>query len=122
MSYQKFGYGLYLVQLKHSKEAVGICGLLKREYLDAPDIGYAFLERYRNQGLATESISAVLDYYKRTSQFNTILAMVSEENDVSVRILKKFGFSFKDKIDVDGRNDTSHLYELSLTHYEKKVF
>ena len=33
-SYEKFGFGLYGVERKESAELIGICGVLKREYLD----------------------------------------------------------------------------------------
>lgn len=41
-SYKKWGFGLYLVELKASNIALGICGLLKREELESPDLGFAF--------------------------------------------------------------------------------
>src|SRR6267143_4416316 len=37
-SYEKFGFGLYLAELRDSGIPIGICGLLKRESLDDPDI------------------------------------------------------------------------------------
>ena len=45
-SYRKFGFGLYLVELKDSGAPIGICGLLKRDWLEDVDIGFAFLQRY----------------------------------------------------------------------------
>src|ERR1700756_494731 len=43
-SYAKFGFGLYLVTLQETGEAIGICGLLKRDSLEDVDIGFAFLK------------------------------------------------------------------------------
>src|SRR4051812_36511329 len=36
-SYRENGFGLYLAELKHNKIPIGMCGLLKRDYLESPD-------------------------------------------------------------------------------------
>ena len=41
-SYQRFGFGLYLVLLKESGTPIGMCGLLKRDSLPDVDVGYAY--------------------------------------------------------------------------------
>src|SRR6478736_1770076 len=45
-NYERFGFGFYRVTMKQPETAIGICGLVKRETLDDPDIGFAILERY----------------------------------------------------------------------------
>jgi ribosomal-protein-alanine N-acetyltransferase len=45
-SYEQNGFGLYLVELKQLAIPIGICGPLKRETLEHPDIGFAFLPRF----------------------------------------------------------------------------
>jgi ribosomal-protein-alanine N-acetyltransferase len=45
-SYAEFGFGLYLVELKETGAAIGICGLLKRDSPEDVDIGFAFLEKF----------------------------------------------------------------------------
>ena len=45
-SYEKNGFGLYLVELKDSGQSIGMCGLIKRDGLEDVDIGYAFLPRF----------------------------------------------------------------------------
>ena len=42
-SYAKNGFGLLAVTLNETGEAIGMCGLIKREALEDVDIGYAFL-------------------------------------------------------------------------------
>src|SRR5579863_594049 len=44
-SYARNGFGLYAACLRTGKP-IGICGLVKRDGLDAPDVGFAFLSRY----------------------------------------------------------------------------
>src|ERR1043166_3210050 len=57
-SYEKFGYGLYATELKDGSVPIGMCGILKRDTLPHPDIGFAFLPRYWNKGYAFESAAA----------------------------------------------------------------
>src|SRR6516165_5142331 len=61
-SYSSHGYGLYLVLQKEGAIPVGMCGLLKRENLDDPDIGFAFLPRFTGKGYAFEIASGTLRY------------------------------------------------------------
>jgi ribosomal-protein-alanine N-acetyltransferase len=58
--YERFGYGLYLVESKDAGEPLGICGFVKRDSLDCPDLGFAFLERFWNRGYASEAARAAL--------------------------------------------------------------
>ena len=60
-SYAAHGHGLWRVGLRDAADTpIGMCGLLRRDWLDAPDIGYAFLPAARGQGLAQEAADAVM--------------------------------------------------------------
>ena len=59
--YARLGFGLYLVELKGTDTALGICGLIKRDWLEDVDLGFAFLARFRGNGYACEAASATLD-------------------------------------------------------------
>ena len=41
--FETYGFSLFKVMLKSTAEPIGLCGLLKRSFLDDPDIGFAFL-------------------------------------------------------------------------------
>jgi len=45
-SYERNGFGLWIVEPKHSAVPLGICGLVKRDTLPEPDIGFAFLPEF----------------------------------------------------------------------------
>lgn len=94
-SYERFGYGLNMVELKDSGESIGMCGLVRRETLDDADIGYAFLERYWSNGYARESAEAILNHARETLGLNRIVAIVTPKNVSSIRLLKKIGLTFE---------------------------
>jgi RimJ/RimL family protein N-acetyltransferase len=93
-SYQVNGFGLNLVQLKASHTPIGICGVLKRDTLPDPDIGFAFLPAYWNQGYALEAATAVLTHARETLSLERILAITSPDNEASEKLLGKIGLRF----------------------------
>ena len=99
-SYERYGYGLWLVELKASGVPVGMCGLLKRETLPDVDIGFAFLPAHRSQGYALESASAVLDYARTEFGLKRIVAITDADNAGSIRVLEKIGMRFERMITV----------------------
>ena len=93
-SYERHGFGLWLVELKASKTPIGICGLLKRDTLSDVDIGFALLPQYRAQGYAFESAAAVMDYASNILGLKRVVAITSNANVGSIRVLEKIGLSF----------------------------
>lgn len=91
--YEKYGYGPYLVSLKTTREPIGSAGLYKRNNLDYPDIGFAFLSKYFNQGFAYESASAVLKFASEKLRIYKVFGFTLEENKESIKLLKKLGLS-----------------------------
>lgn len=88
-SYARHGHGLMAVALRETGEAIGMCGLLKREHLDHPDLGYAFLPQGWGRGYAFEAAQAVMGGAK----LGRVLALVSPGNGPSIRLLEKLGFA-----------------------------
>ena len=93
-SYERLGFGLYLVESKERSESMGICGLLKRETLEHVDLGFAFLPRFWSLGYAFESASAVLAHARDTCGLGRIVAIASQDNAASHRLLVRLGFRF----------------------------
>jgi [ribosomal protein S5]-alanine N-acetyltransferase len=93
-SYRENGFGLWLVELKHDKAPIGMCGLLKREYLEDPDIGFAFLPESIGKGYAFEIVNATMNYAKDTLNILRVLAMTMPSNKSSIRLLEKTGLKF----------------------------
>ena len=94
-SYERFGFGLYRVELRESGEPIGMCGLLKRDALPDVDVGFAFLPRFWSKGYAFESASAVLAHARDALGRGRILAITTPDNVASIRLLEKLGFRFE---------------------------
>ncbi|MFN8487098.1 MAG: GNAT family N-acetyltransferase [Caldilineaceae bacterium] len=94
-SYQRHGFGLYLVEEKSNGASLGICGLIKRDTLPDVDIGYAFLPEFWLRGYAFEAAAAVMNYGKAVLKLNRIVAIVTPDNARSIRVLNKLGLSFE---------------------------
>lgn len=87
-----------VVTLDDTETAIGLVTLIKRNYLDHPDIGFAFLSAYNKQGYAFEATKEVLNDLLNSAEHSTILATTIKENSSSIQLLKKLGFSFSKKI------------------------
>ena len=100
--YERCGFGLWLCEAKASGEALGICGLIKRDTLEDVDLGFAFLPRFRGQGFAHEAAAAVLDYGREVLELDRIVAITSPDNAPSIRLLGKLGLRFERSIELAG--------------------
>lgn len=93
-SYEKNGFGLCAVVLKSSNLPIGMCGIIWRNTLDAPDIGFAFLPEYLGKGYGYEVASATLAYAKDVLKLPVILAITVAYNTPSIKLLEKIGLKY----------------------------
>lgn len=91
-SYAKHAFGLWRVALRDSDTPVGICGLIQRDTLPAPDLGFAFLPQFRRSGYALEAASAVTRSAGEISGTSQLYAVVQPDNAPSLRLLDRLGF------------------------------
>lgn len=110
-SYNKVGFGLNMVIHKESGAKIGMCGLVTRDELDHPDLGYAFLPEFWGQGYALEASKAILDDAKARG-LTSVLGVTLPENQPSNRLLIKLGFSWVGVIQLYGSDN--NLYQLTL--------
>jgi ribosomal-protein-alanine N-acetyltransferase len=109
-SYQEFGFGLYAVERKESPEPIGICGLLKREYLDDVDLGFALLQRFWGQGYAQEAAETMMQHARVKLGLRRIVATTKPHNRDSEKLLKKIGFRFERMIQTPKSDTESKLF------------
>ncbi len=108
-SYDEHDFGLYKLCLKESLEPVGMCGIIKREELDLPDLGYALLEDYQGQGFATEACESILIQAQKKFKMEKLLAIVSKRNMKSIQLLEAHGFVYQRNRSY-GLDENSQIY------------
>ena len=113
-SYTRHGFGLFLVELKETSQAIGMCGLIKRETLDDVDIGYAFLPRFWSKGYAVESALAVKTYARNVIGLKRIVAITDPQNAGSIRVLEKIGMKFEKMVKIAKDDIDLKLFAVDL--------
>jgi RimJ/RimL family protein N-acetyltransferase len=91
-SYATHGCGLWAATLAADGTPVGMSGILVRDTLPAPDLGYAILPAFRGQGVAAEAARLALAHGHEVLGKPRILAIVSPHNTASRRVLARLGF------------------------------
>ena len=94
-SYDKNGFGLWLIVLKETDEPIGMCGLINRDTLEEIDIGYALLPKFWAKGYAIEAARAVKEYAKGVVGLKRMVAIVDPANESSTRVLEKLGLRYE---------------------------
>jgi RimJ/RimL family protein N-acetyltransferase len=92
-SYKQNGFGLCMVETKEGVP-IGMSGILRRDNLEHPDIGFALLPEYQSQGYAFEIADATLEYAKNHLQLATVFAITLPNNTRSMRLLERIGLRF----------------------------
>jgi RimJ/RimL family protein N-acetyltransferase len=108
-SYKQNGFGLCMVQTKEGAP-IGMSGILRRDNLEHPDIGFALLPEYQSQGYAFEIADAVLKYGKSDLQISTIFAITLPRNLKSIRLLERIGLRFVKPISFAPSDEELSLY------------
>ncbi len=98
--FRTLGYGMGVIELKATGAPVGLCGLVKRDTLPDPDLGFALLDEHAGQGYALEAAAAMVQHARQVLRIPRLLAITSPGNERSGRVLEKLGFR---------RQDTPHL-------------
>jgi [ribosomal protein S5]-alanine N-acetyltransferase len=112
-SYKTNQFGLWLVSTT-DQQPIGICGLIKRNHLPHPDLGFAFLPEFNGKGYAYESAAAVLQYAGNELKIPIVNAITSDDNENSLRLLFKLGFSFIGLVQTPGEEEELMLLEKRL--------
>ncbi|HVU16589.1 MAG TPA: GNAT family N-acetyltransferase [Candidatus Didemnitutus sp.] len=115
-AYARHGFGLYLVVTKADMIPIGICGLLKRDVLDHPDLGYAYQQRHWSQGHGTEAARATVELAQKTFALPYLHGVVAPTNARSIRLLERLGMKYLRIIALPGNPQESALYGMNLRH------
>jgi ribosomal-protein-alanine N-acetyltransferase len=111
------------IESKETGESIGVISVYfyKPEHKKA-EIGYWILPRYWRQGIASEVMQPVIDYWKTVKGLRRLEAFIEEENISSIKLLEKSGFAYEGTMrDCEikfGRFINLHIYSLLFTENE----
>lgn len=98
-------WGSYFIILHKERKLIGTCGFKgKPDDENYVEIGYEVHPHFQNIGVGTEAAKALVDF-AFTKKIAGIKAHTLREENNSVRILKKLGFSFGGEIEVSGEGN-----------------
>ena len=92
------GFGYWIVELKSDGSVAGQIGFadFKRDMEPSiegePELGYVFVPSVHGQGIASEACSAALAWADENLDAPSYPAIISPENEASIRLAERLGF------------------------------
>lgn len=112
IAYAQYGYGFSVVTLKNDLIPIGGCGLIRRDGLPYPDIGFALLPEYGGMGYGFEIAAATIAHARDTLNIPQVLGITLPTNTRSIRLLERIGMEFQKMIRLPGDGEELMLYGL----------
>ncbi len=100
----------WTVNTKDSHQPIGMVTLIQRDYLDQPDIGFAFLPAVAGKGYAYEAVKALLGHVLEDDTITAIHAVILPGNKSSIKLVEKLGLAFDKVISIEAEE----LYVYSI--------
>ena len=91
-----------------------MCGILKRDSLPDPDLGYALLPDYWSHGYAFEAAGAIMNHAEQVLRLPRVLAITNADNAASIRLLEKTKFRLVGPVRLSADEPELKLYSLEL--------
>jgi RimJ/RimL family protein N-acetyltransferase len=93
--FERYGFGLWAVELKGSGEFAGFIGLsvpqFEAHFTPCVEIGWRLAAEHWNRGLASEGANAVLKFGMEHLGLGEIVSLTAAENVASRRVMEKIG-------------------------------
>ncbi|GAA4757793.1 MULTISPECIES: GNAT family N-acetyltransferase [Flavobacterium] len=86
----------FVITEKKTHKKIGLFTIIKREFLNHPDIGFAFLPEFNGKGFAYESANAFIEILSK--EYSKLSAITNLENVTSIKLIEKLGLKFKEVI------------------------
>lgn len=117
-NYVAYGFGLWGVVLKDTKQFIGDCGITMQNIDDnmQPEIGYHINKNYTNTGYATEAAQACRNYAFEVLGFKKVYSYMKYTNTASRRIAEKNGMKLIKEVR-DKKNGLTSVYAITSEEY-----
>lgn len=99
--YGFYGYGMWVVVEKETKEIIGRAGLGNRDGYKELELGYVIDVDHQNRGYASEVCSAIMKYAKEKLGCSDMNAFIRKENIPSIRLAERLGFRWEEEVYLD---------------------
>lgn len=112
--YRFYGYGMWLVCQKDTGKIIGRAGLEHRDYegITELEMGYMIATDEQQKGYATEVCEGLLAFAETHLPFEQITCLIQKENQVSVHLAEKLGFSFQKAYQEDKKTMLRYVRKL----------
>lgn len=107
--YRQYTFGFGIIISKESNQPIGMCGITKRDFLECPDLGFAFLDEHTGKGYAFEIAASLCDAVKKDNPKISIIT--NSENKACLRLAEKLNFKLEKTY-----YEAFFLAEVSLLH------
>lgn len=119
-NYQEYGFGIWAVILKETREFIGDCGLtiqtIDGELL--PEIGYHIHKKYWKKGFGSEAAKAVRDWAFENTAYDSLYSYMKYTNIGSYSTAIAAGMK-KVKEYPDENNKISYVYAITREEWNK---
>ena len=112
-TYDKYGYGLFVVLEKYNGSFVGDCGITIQDIdgVDEYEIGYRIKKEHWGVGYATEAALAVKKYGFETLHLKKLCSYMESAHKQSRRVAEKIGMKVeKEYLNPNNRNLLTTVY------------
>lgn len=100
----------YLVfKQKENQQPLGLVTLIKRDYLEDYDIGFAILPEFEKKGFAYEASQKLMEIIETENICTKVFAITLPENTPSILLIKKLGLTYVNEIHEN--NETLSVYQ-----------
>lgn len=89
-----------------NEKMIGEIALYGFDYFGGAEIGFRLTQQYQNNGYATESVKAVINYFFTELKGKLIKSRCYKQNDASKKLIERLGFVYKNQ------SSTHYFFEL----------
>lgn len=115
-SYEKHGFGAYIIVEQSTNEVIGYCGLFYVPDVNGKHevaIGYRLARSKWGSGYASEATQVVKDYAFNHLNLSRLIATIDPENSASIRVAEKLGMTHESNVMFEGYTHPDYVFALN---------
>ncbi|WP_300435071.1 GNAT family N-acetyltransferase [uncultured Mameliella sp.] len=89
------GYGYFVIEMKETGEAAGVCGIWNPESWPEPEVGWVVFEGYEGKGIAYEAAQRARRWAYEDLGFTTLTSNIVPSNERSKALARRLGAAYE---------------------------